>query len=411
MVSSWSSKEAYYRAEYVSSSRRSHSPVFFAWTYDDCVNRRRNVWSQFLENSVTESGAGKIRPIATQPLSGQYSAQTGYLKIFLGYASGVGKSFRMLDEARRRHERGQDVVVGAVQPHLSPATDALLRKLEIIPLLRVGEGTVIDVETLIRRHPEACFIDGLAYDNPSGSRNKTRWQDVNELVLAGIKVITSINIQYIDELREQVETITPKPVTQTVPIAFIKRADEIEIVDAPPIELPAEPGEERAGAEQRQQQLSRLREMTLVLAADVVDRQLSNYLESHGIKQQFGTLERILVCITPHSNAQEMIETGQIVARRFYGELIVAYVDQPEISSLERAALNEKLALARTAGARVEILQGRDPIETILDFARTQGITQLFVGHRSGSRIFSSHLHELIRHSRGMDVRIFPNEL
>jgi len=353
-------------------------------------------------------GGGKTKPFAHN-LPRQCSAQNG-LKIFLGYSSGVGKSFRMLDEARRRRERGQDVVVGAVQPHLPPAADALLRKLEVVPLLPVGEGNVIDVETLVRRRPEACIIDGLAYDNPPGSRNETRWQDVNELVQSGIKVITSVNIQYIDELREQVEAVTGKHVTQTVPIGFIESADEIEIVDAPPIEVPPAPGEERTGAEQRQQQLSRLREMTLVLAADVVDHQLSNYLQSHGITQQFGTVERILVCVSPRSNVETMLEIGQIVARRFYGELIVVYVDQPEISSTERVALNEKLALARAAGARVEILQGRDPIDTILNFARTRGITQLFVGHgHSGSRIFGSPLHKLIRHSRGMDVRIFPN--
>src|SRR5215510_6950754 len=160
----------------------------------------------------------------------------GYLKIFLGYSSGVGKSFRMLDEARRRKERGQDVVVGAIQPEVPPDVEGLLCKLEVIPVKAVGGATAIDVNAIIRRNPRVCVIDGLAYDNPPGSRNATRWQDAKELVQAGIKVIASINIHYVTELRQRVEAITGKKVTQTVPISFLKSADEIEIVDAPALE-------------------------------------------------------------------------------------------------------------------------------------------------------------------------------
>src|SRR5215468_10482186 len=134
---------------------------------------------------------------AADPLSNK-----GYLKILLGYASGVGKSFRMLDEARRRRERGQDVVVGGIQPKMRAEEEAILAKLEVIPLKPVGHGSVVDVEKLLRRHPAVCFIDGLAYNNPPEARNPTRWQDVDELLRAGIKVIASINIQYVDELRD-----------------------------------------------------------------------------------------------------------------------------------------------------------------------------------------------------------------
>src|SRR3954465_3509116 len=136
----------------------------------------------------------------------------GYLKIFLGYASGVGKSFRMLDEARRRRERGQDVIVGAAQQKVPPEVEAVLRKLEVIPLKPIAGGVAIDGDTILKRHPAVCFIDGLAYDNPQGWRNSTRWQDVQELLHAGIKVVASINIQYVAELREQVERITGKRV-------------------------------------------------------------------------------------------------------------------------------------------------------------------------------------------------------
>jgi len=331
------------------------------------------------------------------------AVKRGHLKIFLGYASGVGKTVRMLDEARRRRERGQDVVVGAVQPQAPPEAKELLECLEVIPLKSWGDGTAIDVEALIRRRPTICIIDGLAYDNPPGARNAARWQDVRDLVEAGLKVIGSINIQYIEEVRQDVEAITGKHVTQTVPISFIQSADEIEIVDAPT---------EGPDSDERRQRLSKLREMALVLTADVIDRQLSEYLDRQGIHQHFGTQERILVCITPRANVEEMVETAQMIADRFHGELIAAYVNQPQISPSDQETLERKLTLARGAGASIEILEGDDPIETIVEFARSRGITQLFIGHSQQTglwpRMWGSPVDKLIRLSHGMDVRIFP---
>ncbi len=336
----------------------------------------------------------------------------GYLKIFLGYASGVGKSYRMLDEARRRRERGQDVVVGGVQPVEPPEVQALLTKLEVIPLKPVGQGAAIDVERLLQRRPAVCFIDGLAYDNPPGARNPARWQDVQELLNAGIKVITSVNIQYVEELSAQVEAITGKHVTQTVPMWFIKNAAEIEVVDAPAEEPIRRSPEDQLMAAERQQRLCRLRELALVLAADVVDHQLAEYLDGHGIQQHFSPNERILVCITPRANLHDMLETARTVADRFHGELIVAYVRQAELSAEDQAALDQKLTIARAAGARIEILDGEDPVDAILDFAKANGITQLFIGHtqRLGlwSRLWGNPVEKLIRRSRGMDVRVFP---
>jgi two-component system sensor histidine kinase KdpD len=335
----------------------------------------------------------------------------GHLKIFLGYASGVGKTFRMLDEARRRRERGQDVIVGAVQPQVPRDAERLLPKLEVIPLKNLDGGTAIDVEAIVRRYPTVCIIDGLAYNNPPGLRNGTRWQDVQEILNAGIKVITSINIQYVDELRDQVEAITGKHVNETVPVSFIKSADEIEVVDASPVEPAEWSPEEQAEAERRQERLSKLRELALVLAADVVDYQLNHYLECHGIRTHFGAHERILVCMTPRANVQEMLEEAKAVAQRFHGELIVAYVRQENISPKDQSALDSRLAIASAAGASIEILEGDDPAQVLLDFARSRGITQLFVGHtqRGGlARLRASPLDKLIWESHGMDVRVFP---
>ena len=342
-------------------------------------------------------------------------SQTGRLKVFLGYASGVGKSFRMLDEGRRRHERGQDVVVGAIQPKTPHEIQALLAKLPVIPLKNIDGMAVMDVATILERHPEVVLVDGLAYDNPPSAVNPTRWKDVEQLLKTGISVITSINIQYIDELRDRVEKITGKRVSQTVPRSFLNAADEIVVVDAPPEMCISREDADPAGSGQfsQSQKLSELRELALLLAADVVDRQLETYLQRNGIASTYGTQERILVCITPRANATAMIQSGKRNAERFHGDLTVAYVSQPELSAEDQAALDRNLAIAQAADAHIEILDGEDPIETILKFARERGITQIFVGHSTHEkwweRFTGTPLDRLIRGANDVDVRIFPH--
>jgi two-component system sensor histidine kinase KdpD len=339
----------------------------------------------------------------------------GKLKVFLGYASGVGKSFRMLDEGRRRSERGQDVVVGAIQPKTAPETDVLLSKLQVIPLKNVEGVAVMDVTAILARHPAVCLVDGLAYDNPPGSPNASRWQDVEQLLEAGISVISSVNIQYIDDLRDRVEKITHKNVKQSIPLSFLHSADEIVVVDAPPemCMIRAADGQNEGEVSSEAQKLSELREIALLLAADVVDRQLEAYLQRNGITQTFGAQERIMVCITPRANAAAMIESGRRNAERFHGDLTVAYVSQPEISADDQAALDRNLGIARDAQAHIELLDGEDPIDTILDFARERGITQIFVGHSAKEkwweRLTGTPLDRLIRGANDIDVRVFPH--
>jgi two-component system sensor histidine kinase KdpD len=339
----------------------------------------------------------------------------GKLKVFLGYASGVGKSFRLLDEGRRRHERGQDVIVGAIQSKTPPEVESLLSTLEVIPLKTFDDTLVMDVPAILKRHPGVCLVDGLAYDNPDGSTNRYRWQDVDELLQAGISVITSVNIQYIDELRDRVERITGKRVTQTVPRSFLNSADEIVVVDAPP-ELCITRGADRDAGQSsysKAQKLSELREIALLLAADVVDRQLEAYLQRNGIAQTFGAQERILVCLTPRANAAPMIESGRRNAERFHGDLTVAYVRQPELSPEDQAALDRNLAIAEAANAHVEILEGEDPVDAIMALARERGITQIFVGHSTRQQwwhnLTGTPLDRLIRSADDFDVRVFPH--
>ena len=352
--------------------------------------------------------SSRIRPSPEELLKQVEAAerfeQRGKLKVFLGYASGVGKSFRMLDEGRRRKARGEDVVIAATQ-----ADTQLVTHLESIPLRTGFDRPGLDLDTIIRRKPSLCLIDGLAYRNPPGSRNAERWQDVDELLKAGISVLTSINLQYIQERQAQVESIRGRRVEDSVPESFLKKADEIEIVDAPP-EYCMTKGEPATADEARQ--LSQLREITLVLAAEVVDHQLEDYLRRHGIEQTYGAQERVLVCVTPRSNASLMIHRGKRQASRFHGELYVAYVEQGELSAQDQHRLSQNLDLARDVGAHVELLRGQDLVAAILRYATAHGITQIFVGHsqRRGllDRLRPDPVERLILEADGIDVRVFP---
>lgn len=339
----------------------------------------------------------------------------GQLKVFVGYAAGVGKSFQMLDEGRRRHERGEDVLVCATQPQYPAETQAILQQLEIIPTLKTGESESIDVSAIIRRHPQVALIDGLAYDNPPGSPTRYRWQDVEQLLEAGISVITTVNLQYLEKLCDEVEHITGKRAQSTIPRGFLDHADEIVVVDAPATDnfsRGASPAD-RAALVAEQHKLSRLRELALLVAASVVDYQLEDYLRSHGVDQSWGVQERILVCVTPRSNAAEMMESGRRNADRFHGQLYVVYVQQPVISQEDRSILQQNLDYARQLGAQVEILSGLDALDAILRFAHQKGITQIFMGHsmREGGwrRLWSNSIERLIRSAEGIDVVVYPH--
>jgi two-component system sensor histidine kinase KdpD len=314
----------------------------------------------------------------------------------------------MFDEGRRRRERGQDVVVGAVQAKGGEDVQQLLSRLEVIPLLDCRGTGVMDVERILTRHPGVCLVDGLAYDNPPGCANPRRWQDVERLLDRGISVITTINLQYIEEYVDRVEKITGKRTRQQVPVSFLQRADEIVVVDAPP-DLALNAG---SSGSMTQQQLSDMRELALLLAADVVDRQLSSCLDRRGIAASWGAQERVLVCLTPRANASAMIESGRRNAERFHGELFAVYVTQPETAPEDQQALERNLEIARQAGAKVEILEGVDPAEAILEFAGAHGITQIFIGHsrRSGwwTRLAGTPVDRLLDRAENMDVRVFP---
>jgi two-component system sensor histidine kinase KdpD len=340
------------------------------------------------------------------------------LKIFLGYAPGVGKSYRMLDEARRRQERGEDVVVGAVQGKQSEDIQALLRKLELIPPLQTPEGQVVDLDAILRRAPQVCIIDPLAAQNPPGSRHAYRWQDVQELLRNGISVLSSLNLLYVEEYKEKVQAITGKNTTETIPKSFLLAADDIVIVDVPTDLCLWRQGEELTAtgiSNFQERQLSELRELALLLTAEVVDAQLESYVHAHGIEPVFGTHERFLVCMTPDSNAPAMIESGVRNKERFQGELHVVYACERGRSKKEIATIRRYFDAAKKAGAATEVLESDDPISAIVEFARHKRITQIFIGQRAHNtwrdRFSGDPVLRLIRAAEGIDVRVFPHSL
>jgi two-component system sensor histidine kinase KdpD len=314
----------------------------------------------------------------------------------------------MFDEGRRRAERGQDVIVGALQSKGVDDLAPLLSKFEVIPL---SEGGAIDVDAVLCRAPQACLIDELAADNPPGAPREHRWQDVEALLDKGINVISAINLQYIAELQPEIEKLTGRRATRSVPQSFIRSADEIVVVDVPPEDLHNDG--RRPDSTLTARQLSNLRELALLLAAEVVEFQLQRYMDSHGIRQSWGTQERILVCMTPRSEARAMLQTGHYVADRFHGHLMVVYVKQRELIREAEESLNQNLELARKLGAEVNILEGADPMGEIIKFAREQRVTQIFIGHtqRSSWRFWVANpVDRLIEAAEGIDVRIFPHK-
>jgi len=205
-----------------------------------------------------------------------------------------------------------------------------------------------------------------------------------------------------------VERITGKRAANSIPEEFLHEADEIEVVDAPPEALA-----DRTGRKDMPdpRSLAELRELALLLAADVVDRQLQEYLDVHGVAARWGAQERILVCLTARSSAEQMLKSGLRNKARFHGALLAAYVEQPDLNAADRERLDANLALARQSGAEVHFLQGADFVQTILAFAREQRITQLFLGHTRRGRTWFGRtpIERLIDGAEGLDVRLFPH--
>ncbi|MBN9141467.1 MAG: sensor histidine kinase KdpD [Micrococcales bacterium] len=327
----------------------------------------------------------------------------GRLRVLLGAAPGVGKTYTMLEEGRRLLGEGKDVVVAVVETHGRAATSAMTEGLEILPRLVVShrgvELTEMDVEALLTRRPDVALVDELAHTNAPGSRNEKRWQDVNEFLSAGINVISTVNIQHIESLNDVVEQITGVPQRETIPDEILRGADQVEVIDLAPQALrdrlsggfvyPAERIDAALSNYFRLGNLTALRELALLWLADGVDQALKDYRSEHGIDSKWEARERVVVSLTGGAEGETLLRRGaRIAARSAGGELIAVHViSQDGLRTADPGALAQQRALVDQLGGSYHQVVGDDIPQALVGFAKSVNATQLVIGVSRRSRI------------------------
>jgi len=354
----------------------------------------------------------------------------GNLKIFLGYAAGVGKTYAMLEAAHQRQNQKMDVVIAYVETHHRAETDALLKGLEQLPPKKIEyRGTQLpemDMDAALVRHPELVLVDELAHTNAPGSRHPKRYQDVEELLEAGINVYTTLNIQHIESLKDVVQQITGIAMHETVPDRIIEGA-EIELVDLPPDELIQRLNEGKVYVSDqvaraitrffRKGNLTALRELSLRRTAERVDLQMRDYMQTKEIEGPWPARERYLVCVSSHPLSERLVRTGKRLADDSNAEWFVVYVETPERmrpSSSHNERVSKTIRLAEELGAKVVSLTGHSVPEAVIDFARQNNITRIIIGKPIRPRFVelfrTSVADEIIRRSGPIDVNVISDE-
>jgi two-component system sensor histidine kinase KdpD len=320
----------------------------------------------------------------------------GHLRIYLGSAAGVGKTYAMLSEGHRRAERGTDVVVGFAETHGRPHTSALLDGIETVPRARLEyRGATfeeMDVDAVLARHPEIALVDEFAHTNVPGSRHEKRWQDVEELLDAGIDVISAVNIQHLESLNDVVEKITGVPQRETVPDAVVRAADQVEMVDMTPEALrrrmahgniyPPEKIDAALTNYFRSGNLSALRELALLWLADKVDEGLQRYRTEHKITGAWEARERVVVALTGGPEGKTLIRrAARIAARSSGGDLLAVHITKSDgLTGADPAALASQRRLVESVGGSYHQVIGDNIPEALLTFARAENATQLVLG-------------------------------
>ncbi len=355
----------------------------------------------------------------------------GRLKVFFGATAGVGKTYAMLEEARARKRDGVDVVVGVVETHRRWETERLLEGIEVLPRKAVQYRRVtlgeFDLDRALERRPELILMDELAHTNAPGSRHAKRWQDVEELLAAGIDVYTTVNVQHVESLNDVVAQITHVKVRETVPDAVLERADEIELIDIPPEELlkRLEEGkvyipEQAKRALQnffRPGNLIALRQLALRHTAQRVDAQMQVYRRAHAVAETWPIAERVLVGIGPAPSSERLVRATKRMADRLGAEWIAIFVETPASANwpeVDRRRAWETLALAETLGATTATLSGSGTAAEILAYARAHNVTKLVVGKPTHPRwrdvVFGSMVDAIVRGSGDIDVYVITGE-
>jgi two-component system sensor histidine kinase KdpD len=349
----------------------------------------------------------------------------GKLKVFLGYAAGVGKTYQMLCEARERKRHGQDVVIGYFEPHARADTIAQTEGLEFIPR-RIFEhrGTKfedMDTDAVIRRHPQVVVVDEFAHTNVPGSDRPKRWQDVGVILDAGIDVLTSLNIQHIDSLNDQVWHVTGIRVRETVPDWVLQEASEVVMVDVTPralihrLERGVVYSREKAVKALEnfftESNLAALRELAMRQTAHQIEekRESDEEISSHRVPEpvrddKSGQTEKILIWLTPHPSTGMLIRRGRRVADYLDSSCTAIFVAREpamaELSTEDRAEVEKQLNFCRNLRIQPEIIASKDPAKAVTDYARQHGITQIFVTRHAPA------VHELVQLAKDMQVTI-----
>lgn len=353
----------------------------------------------------------------------------GIFKLFLGYAPGVGKTYSMLSEAIRRHSRGEDVVIGVVETHGRRVIAELAAKLETVPRKTLDyKGAAfeeMDVDAVLARKPQVALVDELAHTNIDGSRHRKRYEDVLELLEAGIDVLSTMNIQHVESITPTVQSISGIQVRETIPDWVLKRVNEVVMTDLTPEALQnrMRRGDvyplERVGRALdnffREGNLIALRELALRQVAQAVDRSLESYLEREETGRTVAIRERIAVCVSSNPAAQYLIARGARMAQAIDADLYVVYVDMGQDSSEQaQKTLNANIRFAENVGATVIRLTGNSVAEAVAEFVRAKHITQVVFG-RSATRgwrryLYFSAIHQFLRDAPAVDVHIVTQE-
>jgi two-component system, OmpR family, sensor histidine kinase KdpD len=362
-------------------------------------------------------------------LAAEEAPRRGRLKVFFGASPGVGKTYAMLEAARARRAEGVEVVIGWVETHGRAETAALAEGLERLAPREVEYRGVrlqeFDLDAALARRPVLLLLDELAHTNAPGSRHAKRWQDVEELLEAGISINTTLNVQHLESLNDLVSRVTGIAVRETVPDRVLDVADDVEFVDLPPEELLKRLAEGKVYLPDRAAQAVRhffrrgnllaLRELALRRTAEHVDADVRDYRRDHEIEPTWPVAERILVCVRPNPESERLVRAARRIAAQLKAEWIVAYVEspaQPPLSAGERKALAKTIKLAEELGAATVALSGERVSETLLAFARERNVSRIVVGKPAHSRwrdrLKGSLLDEIVRGSGEIEVLVVP---
>jgi len=357
----------------------------------------------------------------------EVTAEVGRLKIFLGYAAGVGKTYAMLEAAGQRQKDGRDVVAGYVESHGRAETDALLEGLELLPRREVTYMGValpeMDLDAILARRPQIVLVDELAHSNAPGSRHEKRWQDVEELMAAGIDVYTTVNIQHFESLNDVVSQITGITVRETVPDRLLDLAFEIKLIDLPPEDLLQRLQEGKVYiADQaakaiekffRPGNLMALRELSLRSTAARVDEQMRAYMETQSIVGPWPTAERLLVCISGSPSSEKLIRATCRLAEELKAQWFTVYIETPgggKQLQENRERIWQNLRLAESLGGQVATVTATDITDAVMDYAGRHNITKIVMGKPNKPRwrelLQMPVVDRVIRRSGAVDVVI-----